>query len=280
MTTDYFHTFKEESRAFEGICALMGRYESDPESHPALMAAYQALVAQDAFRKAVRTVLTRFANDADFSADWITTYSVPILATATCSLSLQCLMPDDGAAFIQSAEGHQSMTLLSAAPLVVDLYKPANIGDALEWEQSLHMITGTTVQVHASRSFNIHQGEQGAVFAKLVTGRLFSTPLHDAATGQFLSMSSLSADASRWSLLAEVAGQLKTEQAVPILLTLCSHTQYNVRWTALQALFFHDVERAMAVLDRFRSDQDDFIREQANEEWLRIRAILDQDGAG
>lgn len=279
MASDYFHTFEDEARIFEGIGALMERYESDPESHPVLMAAYHGLVAQDAFRKAVRTMLARFANDPDFSLDWITTDSVPIIANTTCSLSLQCLMPDDGAAFINAAEGHQLMTLLSAAPLVVDLYKDANSGDALEWEQSLQVVTGSSFQVQAGRSFKIHQGEHGAVFAKMVSGRILSTPLHDAGTGEFLSMTSLSADASRWSLLAEVAGQLRTEQAVPILLALCSHAQYNVRWTALQALFSHDLHQAMSVLDRYRSDENDSIREEANAEWLRIRAILDQEGA-
>ena len=277
MAEEFYRQVDPDSGTFESIGDLITRYEDGASAKTSLVAAYHDLAASGAFALFMRAVLRKIRDDHAFTPSWMTPQECALVANRRCTLSIRRVERNQGNDFIYAASGSIILTLMSARPVRIALYRANGPTEPLEWVRDQELACDDSIEIDAPYAFRFHLNDQSALFSRMLLDSADYTAVYDANSLAYISMVSLVSNHSRWFFMAKIAGQLESAQAVPLLEQLTAHPNYNVRWTALQELFGHDTERAIATLDRFKDDDSEFIREQALAESDRIRALLAEE---
>lgn len=274
MQTEYFRLTGSDDQNFETINTHMLRYVEDPTARDTLIEAYYRLIDSGALTALLRNMITKIRDDHEFSPIWISSTEFPVIAHANSVLSYRCFAPENEINSIYASPGTIILSVLSSRNVDIEIYHGK---EETETQSLLRRVTvgpNGSVEIGVGQSFRIFSNGEPALLCRLLLDLGEHTPVYDANTLEYLSMVSLSPTSSRWYFMARVAGQLATGDAMPILRRLVEHPNYHVRWTALQEMFSHDVPEAIAMLNRFKTDTNRYISEQACEEAARIEQLL------
>jgi hypothetical protein len=279
MAEEFFRQVDERDQTFADIGRLIQDYEDGLSEKSNLVNAYRDLAATDAFRTFLQVTLKRTRDDPAFSPNWMTSGECAIVANRQCTLSIRRVTPDTGRPLIYSASGTIIHTLMSPSPVTVDLYRADGPTQPLQWVSRRTLVQNESIEVEPPFAYRWSLDGKPALFSRILIDSADYTAVYDAESLNYISMLSLDTTSTRWYFMAKLAGQLDSGQAAPLLEQLTEHPSYNVRWSALQELFNHDQDKAIAILHRFTSDSNEFIREQACSESARIEALLAEGGA-
>jgi hypothetical protein len=277
MATEFFKQADFDGSDFSAIAQQIDQYEAGQCQKSSIVASYYALVAGDAFRGFIRAMLAKIQCDNAFSPTWMAGSECAIVASKHCTLSIRQVAPDTGRELIYAAPGGIIITLMSAASVAVDIYKAEGATSPLRWVREETLMQGQSVEIEPPYACQYRLNGKPALFSRLMMDADDHTAVYDAKSLDYISMLSLDPNNTRWYFMAKLASQLASEKATPILEQLTGHHNYNVRWTALQELFNHDTDKAVAILNQFKTDSNAFIREQAELESLRIAALLAEE---
>lgn len=276
MAEEFFRQVDTQDQAFETISRLIQKYADGKCEKSALLASYQDLVAAGSFDAFVHAALRKTRDDPSFVPGWITSAECAIVANRHCTLSIRRITPETGVPLIYAASGTIVMTLMSSSPVVFDLYKVQGPTAPLQWAGERTLTRGDTITVEPFNAFRCRLDGSAALVSRMLIDSADFTAVYDASSLDYISMLSLDTTSTRWYFMAKLAGQLESTQAALLLEQLTAHHNYNVRWTALQELFNHDLEKAIGILNLFKTDASEFIRDKAHSESDRIAALLSE----
>lgn len=274
MQTEYFRIPGSQNNSFEKINNLMKQYIDDSSVKSGLIEEYYKLIGSGALIELLRDFMTKIKSDTKFSPLWISSTECPIVAHSNSVLSFRCFAPKNEIDSVYASPGTIIISLLSENPVDVEVYHGEQETETQSLLRRVTLKRNESVVITKGQSFRIFSDGRSALLSRLLLDLGEYIPVYDAATLEYISMVSLSPSSSRWYFMARVAGQLPTEDALPILHKLVEHSNYHVRWSALQELFSHDVSAALVILNKFKTDPSEYISEQARSEATRIEAVL------
>ena len=276
MQTEYFRIPGSQSDNFEEINNLMKRYIEDSSVKSALIEEYHKLISSGALIELLRGFMNKINSDTNFSPLWISSTECPIAAHSNSVLSFRCFAPKNEIDSVYASPGMIIISLLSENQVDVEIYHGEKETETQTLLKRVTLKRNESVEITKGQSFRIFSDGRSALLSRLLLDLGEYIPVYDANTLEYISMVSLSPSSSRWYFMARVAGQLPTADALPILHKLVEHSNYHVRWSALQELFSHDVDAALVVLNKFKTDPNEYISEQARAEATRIEVVLSE----
>lgn len=274
MENEYFRAVNCDNGTFERISDLMMQYVDDTSVKGMLVEEYYKVIKSGVLIELLRDFLLRIKADSEFSPLWISSTECPIVAHSTSVLSYRCFAPKNEIDSVYASPGTIILSLLSDESVDIEIYFGEHETEAQSLLKRVTLNCKDSVEICKGQSFRIFSDGRSALLSRLLLDLGEYIPVYDSNTLEYVSMVSLSPSSSRWYFMARIAGQLPTDDALPILNRLVEHPNYHVRWTALQELFTHDVDRAFVVLNTFKTDSNNYIREQALNEVARIEKIL------
>ncbi|EDP98983.1 HEAT repeat domain-containing protein [Shewanella benthica] len=269
MITENYKLIPGLNEAFDKLSYLMLNHKKSE-----LIEEYLKCVKNGSFDLFITETLSHIESDSSFTPIWISATECPIIATANSVVSLRYFNPNSEQLSIYGAPEDILLTLLSSHSNVeVDIYNIIEPSYSLELAFRERLEKHDTITIKKGQTFKIIS-DSGIVLSRLLMGLAKDTPVFDAKSLEFISMLSLNPTDSRWYFMAKTAGKLESSVALPLLNKLIFHENYNVRWTALQEIFNHDVNSGLSILENFKDDPSPYIRDEARKEHFRIKQIM------